>query len=79
MIDEHNSISRDDSHKGDESDEMSCGHHATCEPYSDHTSEPSCDDPEKYLEYQYHTSKVPIQHSKKSDKYADGYDSEKSG
>lgn len=79
VVDEHDTISGYDTHQSNESDEVSRRHHSSRQPDSDHPSEPSCDDPEKYLEYQYYTPKMPIQHSKKSDKYADGYDGEKSG
>ncbi len=79
VVDEHNTISRNYTHESDKTYKMGCRHHSSCEPYSEHTSEPSSDDPEKYLENKDNTSKVPIQHSKKSDKYADRYDREESG
>lgn len=79
VIDEHDTISGYDTHQSDEADEMSSRHDASSEPDSDHPSEPSCNDPEKYLEYQNYTSEVPVEYSKKSNQYADRYDSEKSG
>lgn len=79
VVDEHNAISRNYTHESDEADEMSGRHNSSRQPDSDHPPEPSCDDPEKYLEYQYYASKVPIEHSKESNEYADRYDREKSG
>ncbi len=78
MIDEHDTISRDDSHEGNESDEMCRRHHSTCEPYSEHTSEPSSDDPEKYLEYEYDAAKMPIENHKKCQENPDRNHSQKS-
>ncbi len=79
VVDEHDTISRYYSHESDESDKMSRRHDSSSEPYSDHPSEPSSDDPEKYLKYEYYASEVPIEDSKERDKYADRYDREESG
>ena len=79
VIDEHDAISGYDTHQSNEADEMSGRHNSSRQPDSDHPPEPSCDDPEKYLEYQYHASEVPVEYSKKSNEYANRYDREKSG
>lgn len=77
MVDEHDTISRNYTHESDKTYKMSSGHHSTCEPHSDHTSEPSSDDPEKYLENEDNTSKMPIENAKEHQKYADRNQSQK--
>ena len=79
VIDEHDSIAWDDTHKGDEAHQMSCRYDSSCEPYSENPSEPSRDNPEKYLKDEDDAPKVPIEDSKKSEKYSNRDEHEKFG
>jgi hypothetical protein len=68
MINEHDTISRHDTHECDKSYKMSGRYNSSREPNSENSSEPPRDNTEKYLKHEYNTSKMSIKDSKKSKK-----------
>ena len=79
MVDEHDTISRYDTHESDKSYEVSRRYDSSCEPYSENTSEPSCDNTEEYLKDEDNVPEMPIEDTKESEKYTNRNKHEKFG